>query len=568
MRILVTGSAGFIGGYVVEELLNAGHQVVGLSMEEYRIPVERAYDIVRKAEPFRDLTMEKFKELCMFLERLRLVWLDDKLSDRMVIKRRQNAFTYYYNNLSTIPDVRNYRIIDITTNTPVGSLDAEFIALHGSPGTSFIVKGQAWKILEVRKGSVIAEPQRGIEAAIPAWEGELIPVPFEVAQGVGRLRREIAEKLGSRNSREAIKFIVERYPVTEDVAKKMVSAVKKQKSFGHVPDDREILIEHYRADQGYWVIIHTCFGSLVNETIGRVMTVLLSNRLGSIGLQTDPYRIMLKLQVPRWNDAIDTFRYLETDSIESILDVSMVHSELFTWRFIHVAKRMGIIERDADYGKGYIGKVVQAYTGTPVYKEAMNEIKREKLDIGLSKTLLSGLHKGERKLTIKAGLSHMGELGLTRKFEIVAPDKPEHEIMQAFANRLMSTKLRLICSNCGEWALTARVKEEPPLQCPKCSAKTIGVTRSWDLETQGRLRRHLKGESLGSEDRKDIEDLLNTATLVMNYGQDALKALAGRGVGWTTAKRILASSAGQEDLLKKILDAERKFTMTNRFWKE
>src|SRR6516164_7820495 len=30
MKILVTGAAGFIGGYIVEELLSAGHHVVGL----------------------------------------------------------------------------------------------------------------------------------------------------------------------------------------------------------------------------------------------------------------------------------------------------------------------------------------------------------------------------------------------------------------------------------------------------------------------------------------------------------------------------------------------------------
>jgi len=43
-RVLVTGSAGFIGGYVVEELLARGHEVVGLDDYSKYGPVAKSYD--------------------------------------------------------------------------------------------------------------------------------------------------------------------------------------------------------------------------------------------------------------------------------------------------------------------------------------------------------------------------------------------------------------------------------------------------------------------------------------------------------------------------------------------
>ena len=43
-RVLVTGSAGFIGGYVVEELLDRGHEVVGVDNYSKYGPVTKSYD--------------------------------------------------------------------------------------------------------------------------------------------------------------------------------------------------------------------------------------------------------------------------------------------------------------------------------------------------------------------------------------------------------------------------------------------------------------------------------------------------------------------------------------------
>jgi UDP-glucose 4-epimerase len=43
-KVLITGSAGFIGGYVVEELLRRGHQVVGVDNFSKYGPVSHSYD--------------------------------------------------------------------------------------------------------------------------------------------------------------------------------------------------------------------------------------------------------------------------------------------------------------------------------------------------------------------------------------------------------------------------------------------------------------------------------------------------------------------------------------------
>ena len=42
--VLVSGSAGFIGGYVVEELLRRGYEVIGVDNFSKYGPVKKSYD--------------------------------------------------------------------------------------------------------------------------------------------------------------------------------------------------------------------------------------------------------------------------------------------------------------------------------------------------------------------------------------------------------------------------------------------------------------------------------------------------------------------------------------------
>lgn len=67
MRILVTGSAGFINGYVVEELLRAGHDVVGIdNFSKYGV-VKKSYDHHPRYE-FVEGDVKDVELLCRLIE--------------------------------------------------------------------------------------------------------------------------------------------------------------------------------------------------------------------------------------------------------------------------------------------------------------------------------------------------------------------------------------------------------------------------------------------------------------------------------------------------------------------
>lgn len=538
------------------------HQIVGLCLDKYQIIADEAFEIIKKSYTYAQLKHEAFISVCKQLHQLGLIYFDPATG---IISRRKRGWTHYFENLSTIPSVRQYKIFDTLTNQFVGTLDEEFIALHGEPGTTFVCKGQAWRIFDVVGEKIIVEPVEDIEAAIPAWEGELIPVPYEIAQGVSAMFSDIWDFSQGNEKQQTIEHVMKNYPVDEEVANKIYNAVQKQKKF-YKPSPDRMFVEIF----GNSVVINSPFGSLVNNTIGQALTTLLSAKIGSVNLKINPYRIILTTQTQTDFDTIkNMIMEIKPDDLENILRVNIPRTELFTWRFIHNAKRFGVLSRDARFEKISMRKVIDAYAGTPVYEETFREIFLEKMDLKRARDILNKIQKKEIELQ-HSELSFLGRLGLKAEFgETVGPERPEHEILKIFKERLLSTKIGLLCANCGGWSWHGRVREAPEVpKCTKCGAKLIAMFKGYERRGEDALMKSVKSKKLTDDEKRMVDEALKTADLVITSGKKAVMALAGRGVGASTAVRLLSRySASEDDFFKEILAAEKQFARTKRFWR-
>ena len=157
---------------------------------------------MQQSYPYRKLTQNALWEVICFLERLGEVRIDQ---EGRGLRKGRNSRRYYYENLSMIPDEKRYPIVNVISDRKIGSLGDEFMALKARVGLNFIVKGQVWRIVQIEEetGTVYVVPSEYSLAAVPGWDGEMLPVPFDLARETGQLRENIARALKETGKAEA-----------------------------------------------------------------------------------------------------------------------------------------------------------------------------------------------------------------------------------------------------------------------------------------------------------------------------------------------------------------------------
>jgi len=554
-------------GMIEETLIHEGstdtlaNQIAGMVLDFGELDSERIHEIVTRAYPYHHITRELVDAVLQQVGDNRLVWHEEDGR----VGRRRKSWQYYYANLSMIPDEKKYDVLDIVSGRPVGALDEIFIVNFIKPGAVFIARGEMWRVMEIlhERQRIKVEPVRDPGGEIPSWVGEEIPVPFGVADEVCSIRAKIGSKIGAGLTDDEIaRNLMEQFPTDRATTMSVVDIMRKQVDEGFVvPTQDNITVEDAKGS----VIINICGGHKVNNTIGGVLSALLSARLGtSVAMEIDPYRI--KLDLPRRIGAADVVRLimdLDPAHVEPIIEMSLKHTTFFKWKMIQVAKKFGAINTDADYERISLQRLLDVYEGTPMYDEAVREIFQDKLDIGRTVDIIGRIASGE--IILAAGkVSPIGMSGFTGGKDLVSPARADASIIEALKQRIMNDRVILFCVTCKKWVSRTRVSRVPETpECPLCESRMIAALKPWEEEEIKVFK--IKEKTV--DELKRARRVYRNASLVLSHGRTAVIALASRGLGPETASRVIRKMRRDEDgFYRDILEAERNYVKTKRFW--
>jgi len=537
-------------GSIEEQKIHEGsldvlaHHLVGLAIQIGKVPVDLAFRTFTNAYPFRNLTIDSFFKVLELLDSNYLLFFD---REKMLFWTKGRAFRYYFENLSTIPDILKFKVLDVIGKRIIGSLDQRFVGDYGDAGNVFVLRGTQWRILNVDEKSLTinVEPVHSGGITVPYWEGENIPVDYKTARKVGLFRTKVKHGLIS-------------------LLNKTITTL----NFDSIPDEKTIVIESVRSQS--ILVLHACFGTKINATLATLLSSMLSAKLGfMVESRSDAYRIVLSSKAKTSEkNLIDVLK--DQYDLDAIVTASLGGTHNVNWKTWCVAKKFGTVGRDAIYDRKSARFLYERYSSTPLVSEALRELFHDKYDLESTKKILEKIRNNEIQIkwhTVDT-FSKLAEpiLDHTTKY-YSSPSNINKGILELVKSRLFKTKHRVICARCGKWERVFETNEiKNALVCPYCKSRQITSTFYSDYDLQKIIQKKHQGKKTSQEENHRFERAWKVSSLIENFGKTAFIVLSGFGVGADTAARILRNMIDEETLYKQIYEAERQYVMTRGFW--
>ncbi|MCL4403711.1 DEAD/DEAH box helicase [Candidatus Marsarchaeota archaeon] len=495
-------------------------QICGIALDTDGISADSLLKIVNGSFLYRQVDIKKLNELLAFMALHRLIGFDGTM-----ITRGTRTRAYYYDHLSVIPDTKRFIVKNIIGNKIISSLDERFVTANLDEGSVFVTKGLPWKIISMDKDVISVEPSTDVDAAVPDWEGEDIPVSKGVAN-------DVIEAVAAP---EKLKNV----PV--GLSKSLIGAISdfaKEQAKCYAVGSTRVVIERLQDHS----IMHTALGTLGNAALGRLLAYMISARTGrSIVTKISPYMVLL--EVGKNIDLLHMLKSVGHKSVKSMLIGSLGETDLFRYRFINVAKTFGIVDRDASLSRSVVNRLIRLYKDTPVYEEAIRDTISNFYDLDAIVSMFEGIETGRVRLDEIAldAPSPLSKAILASSYyakELVSPLLPNSEIVGSFVDSIMSKDISLLCTYCG-FKFSRELKslrEQKGISCPSCHSPMVCT---YSDEYDKAVKRRIAGKKLSGSDLRAMKDALKEADMFSTYGYRAAVALKVYGIGPRTAARAL-----------------------------
>jgi ATP-dependent Lhr-like helicase len=327
---------------------------------------------------------------------------------------------------------------------------------------------------------------------------------------------------------------------------------------GVLPTDRKMTVEA-RNDA---IIINSCQGTKINETLGHLILAMASTKSGNWGrLIIESTRIGLQASGVTPEDIIGWLTETPPDALEGLLSVTLPNSRQLRWRFAQVGKTFGILRHGVDPRRINLQALIRKYRGTVVLREVLDKLFFEKMDIEGASDVLRAIQEGVISIEVAAA----GPIGLSRRSskDLLLPNWDNAAVRERLSLRLENERAVLCCLKCQSVRKfrVARYNEIPDIGiCLKCKGRMLACAREGLLS--------MLKDWVSSDEEADRNRMIKNAEIVQNRGQEAILCLMGRGIGEATAQRILrkVQRNNRDKLFKAIHLAEIEYARTRRFW--
>ncbi|MBI5223880.1 DEAD/DEAH box helicase [Candidatus Micrarchaeota archaeon] len=478
------------------------HQVVGLTLDLGKSDLAKIHEILSRSYAY-GIDYGKLRKIAIQLYGEGLLYLDHE-GEKEFVKATVRARIYYATHLSTIPKTKRYLMREVASNRIVSNLDEEFV-VNLDVGSSFLSQGRPYRVLDITETEILTESTFGTDIMVPSWTGEEIPVVFEIAQQVGKMR--------------------------------------KIKRLNPMPDDKTVVIELI----GDLIVVHACFGTKVNEGLSRMFGKNLSRLVGeSVRAVADPYRIFVKLPFPLSKENI-LREFLNIRNVQVQLEEAISDSSLLRLRFHHVGRLFGLLSDDATINSRFIN----ALRNSVVYEETVRSIFSRYFDVPKTQEIAMLMKTGVIKVVVdeRKTSSFFAKVGLDRISggENMGGFEPREKIIAGFKENVLSKTLELVCLNCGATRFMHLAGAPDKISCHKCGQPSLARSKK-------------------SADKS--EDQALEAAIIRAYGKKALIALATYGVGPTSADRLLKKlHKDEEGFYLALIEAQKVFVKNKKYWK-